>query len=57
MMKADPRISTRQIADALGIDGRNAESHIRALKKMGLIEREGAKKKGHWVVKPPTSAE
>jgi len=51
LMKADPSTSTRQIAEALGIDARSAESHVRWLRKAGFVEREGAKKNGRWVVK------
>jgi predicted HTH transcriptional regulator len=40
----------RQIAAALGIETKNAESHIRQLKKAGLVEREGARKNGRWIV-------
>jgi predicted HTH transcriptional regulator len=49
-MKTTPSISTKQIAESLGIDTRNAESNIRALKKAGVVKREGAKKNGVWVV-------
>jgi predicted HTH transcriptional regulator len=52
LMKAEPCINTQQIADALGIGIRAAESHVRALKGAGLVQREGAKKKGAWVVAP-----
>ena len=51
LMKADPSTSTQQIAQAVGIDARSAESHVRWLKKAGIVEREGAKKNGRWVVK------
>jgi ATP-dependent DNA helicase RecG len=53
LMRADPRINTQQIADALGIGLRAAESHVRALKGAGLVQREGAKKNGRWIVKLP----
>jgi len=51
LMIANPSITTQMIADKLLIDRRNVESHIRALKKLGAIERVGARKNGHWVVR------
>ena len=51
LMQNNPSVSAKQIAEILGIDRRNAESHIRTLKKVKLIEREGATKNGRWVVK------
>ena len=50
LMKAEPTISTSKIAEILEIDRRNAEAHIRALKKSGAVKREGARKNGRWVV-------
>ena len=41
-------ITTQQIADTLGIDVKNVDANILALKKVGIIEREGSKKKGRW---------
>jgi len=46
-----PSITTGQIANELGVDTKNAEANIRALKKSGLLKREGAKKNGRWIVK------
>ena len=51
LMSSDPSITTQKIADEIGIDKRNAESHIRSLKKLGLVERVGARKNGLWLVK------
>ena len=51
LMKNNPSVTTKQIADALGINVKNAESNIRALKKAGLVGREGARKSGQWIVK------
>ena len=50
LMTNEPTITTQQIADTLDIDVKNADANIRALKKAGIIEREGSKKKGHWIV-------
>jgi hypothetical protein len=32
---------------------RNVEAHIRSMKKAGIVERVGAAKGDHWVVKLP----
>jgi ATP-dependent DNA helicase RecG len=50
-MLENPQIKTQEIAEALGFSMRNVEYAIRALKKTGVIERIGATKNGHWVVK------
>jgi predicted HTH transcriptional regulator len=47
----NPQIKTQEIAEVLGFTKRNVEYAIRSLKKTGLIERIGANKNGHWVVK------
>jgi predicted HTH transcriptional regulator len=47
----NPAITTQAVADSLGISRRAVDNNISQLKKAGLVEREGAKKKGRWVVK------
>jgi predicted HTH transcriptional regulator len=44
-------ITTQSIADSLGFTRRKVDYHISQLKKAGLVEREGAKKNGRWIVK------
>jgi len=51
IMQSEPTISARQIAELLGLEVKNIEANIRAMRKSGLIEREGAKKTGRWIVK------
>ena len=51
LMREDPRISSNKIAQKIGIARRNVETHIKALKDGGHIEREGASFGGHWIVK------
>jgi ATP-dependent DNA helicase RecG len=51
IMQDDSSVTTQRIADILGIDRRNVESHVRTLKKFGVVEREGARKNGCWIVK------
>jgi ATP-dependent DNA helicase RecG len=50
LMQNNPKISAREIAEQLGFEVKNIESHIRALRKAGHIEREGARKTGRWIV-------
>ena len=40
-----------QIAEYIGITERRIESNIRTLKSLGIIEREGGRKHGRWIVK------
>ena len=51
LMIKNPNITAKQISDIVGITKRRIESNISQMKNAGLIEREGAKKNGHWVVK------
>jgi len=44
-------ITTQSIADTLNLTRRKVDYHISQLKKAGLVEREGAKKNGRWIVK------
>jgi ATP-dependent DNA helicase RecG len=45
-----PTITTQAVADSLGISRRSVDSHISHLKKAGLVEREGSRKVGRWIV-------
>lgn len=51
MLKND-RITTGSIAEEIGIARRNVQVHIRAMKKLGLIDRVGTTRDGYWIVKP-----
>ena len=51
LMKDDETISTETIAEKLGITRRGVLKNIDTLKKLGILERIGATKKGSWVVK------
>jgi len=51
LMKTDPKITAEQIANEIGISKRNVESNISKMKKAGIVEREGARKAGRWIVK------
>jgi predicted HTH transcriptional regulator len=51
LMKDNPKVSAKTIAERVGITARNVQTHIQSLKAAGLVERVGPAKGGHWVVK------
>ena len=51
LLDENPTAKTQSIADELGITRRKVEYNITCLKRVGLVEREGSKKNGRWVVK------
>jgi ATP-dependent DNA helicase RecG len=51
LMFEQPTISAKKIAEHIGMTPRGVQKNIDALKKAGLIERAGAAKGGHWIVK------
>ncbi|MDR0999823.1 MAG: putative DNA binding domain-containing protein [Clostridiales bacterium] len=57
ILSEDPTVTTQAVADALTITRRSVEHHITRLKKTGLVEREGSKKTGRWIVKPDNTKE
>ena len=50
-LKANPNLTAQQLSEILGITKRRVESNLKSLKETGYIERVGATKNGHWVVK------
>jgi ATP-dependent DNA helicase RecG len=55
LMHTSPNITAPKIANELGISVRQVEANIRALKKLGLIERIGANRNGQWLVHHSTT--
>jgi Fic family protein len=53
LMIGQPAISAKRIGEEIGMSSRGVQKNIDALKKRGLVERVGAAKGGHWVVKKP----
>ena len=47
---ADPSITTAELANRVGITAKGIEWQIGKLKRMGVLERIGAAKGGHWKV-------
>jgi predicted HTH transcriptional regulator len=51
VLGANSLITIPGLAEKVGIAHRSVERHLKFLKDKGIIEREGAKKKGQWIVK------
>lgn len=51
LMKKEPEISQKTIADELGLNYNTVKYNVTKLKRMNVIEREGSSQKGHWLVK------
>jgi ATP-dependent DNA helicase RecG len=51
IIRTNPKVSARIIAEEIGIASRNVEENIRILKKLGILERVGSAKGGHWVIR------
>jgi predicted HTH transcriptional regulator len=54
-MQKNPKITTKMLAEILGIADRNVKNHIKVLKQAGIIDRFGSAKGGHWVVNQKTA--
>jgi DNA-binding transcriptional ArsR family regulator len=50
-MMINPNIKAQELTDAIGLTKRSVEYAIRALKKAGIVARQGADKGGRWAVK------
>lgn len=50
MLREDPKLSTQQLGDALGISKRAVLKQIEKLKEQGRLSRIGSAKGGHWEV-------
>jgi ATP-dependent DNA helicase RecG len=53
LMREQPTISAKTIAEKIGMSSRGVQKNIAILKKLDIVERVGAAKGGHWVVKLP----
>jgi ATP-dependent DNA helicase RecG len=51
LIEENPTITIKQLAERIGIANRNVESNLKNLKRKGIVERVGARKKGKWIVK------
>ena len=51
LIREKPSVTIPELAEKAGIVNRSVERNLKFLKDNGIIEREGAKKKGKWLVK------
>ena len=50
MITENMTITTESIAETIGITRRQVESNMRELKLRGILERQGGRRYGRWVV-------
>ena len=50
LIKENPKVTTQEMADTLGIIRRTVTKHIKNLREQGVIKRVGPDKGGHWEV-------
>jgi len=50
VIRENPSVTIPELAKKVGIANRNVEKNLKFLKENGIIVREGAKKKGKWIV-------
>jgi ATP-dependent DNA helicase RecG len=46
-----PEITAAQIGDILGVSERSVQTYYKKLKEAAIIEREGGRKEGEWIIK------
>ena len=46
----NPRITTRELVDIIGIHERNVARNIKTLQERGILRRIGGRKEGYWQV-------
>ena len=51
LIRKEPEISQKQIAERLNLNLNTTKYYIRKLKESGIIEREGSPQKGKWIVR------
>ena len=50
MIRKNPKITMRELADKIGISDKGIEWNIRKLKDLGILKRVGPTKGGHWEI-------
>ena len=50
LMFEDPKITTSDMCDRLGLSRKTVSKHIKELKESGMIERVGSDRKGYWKI-------
>ncbi len=49
--RKNPKITQVELSKIVGINEKNVRNNIKKLKDMGVLERVGSAKGGHWAVK------
>ena len=50
LIKANPNVTTEEMAQAIGIIRRNIAKNIKKLQEQGIVRRVGPDKGGHWEI-------
>ena len=50
LISENPRITTRELVDIIGIHERNVARNIKTLQERGFLRRIGGRKEGYWQV-------
>ena len=50
LISENPRITTRELVDIIGIHERNVARNIKTLQERGILRRIGGRKEGYWQV-------
>ena len=50
LISENPRITTRELVDIIGIHERNVARNLKALQERGILHRIGGRKEGYWQV-------
>ena len=50
LISENPRITTRELVDIIGIHERNVARNIKTLQERGILHRIGGRKEGYWQV-------
>lgn len=51
ILKENPRCTLKEMREKIGVAHNTVERHLKVLRENGYVERIGAKKDGHWIVK------
>lgn len=50
-MRKNPKITQVELSKIVGINEKNIRNNIKKLKDMGVLQRVGGAKGGHWLIK------
>ena len=50
IIKQNPNLTIKEIADAMDKEYNSAEVAVRSLRKKGIIKRAGSRKSGYWEI-------